>query len=159
MPALLLSDSSCVASRCDFASASSRSSAEKGWDGRRVWSEPVVGRDACFTELERRAPVDCFRFLASRGSSVGLRERPTGRVSWCDHKTRCCARTVENIALVVACLADVCRPLVTSDARADTAVHPLLGVVVARRREAGAPTPGHAAAATASTPEAAAARG
>jgi hypothetical protein len=76
-PALLLSDSSLVASRCDLASASSRSSGEKGCDGRRVWSEPVAGRDASFVELERRWPMDCLRFFASRGSSVGLRERPT----------------------------------------------------------------------------------
>jgi hypothetical protein len=77
VPALLLSDSSRVASRFDLASASSRSAGEKGCDGRRVWSEPVPGRDASFVELERRRPTDCFRFFASRGSSVGLRERPT----------------------------------------------------------------------------------
>jgi hypothetical protein len=74
---LLLSDSSVVASRCDFCNAISRSSAENGCDGRRVWSEPVPGRDASFVELERRCPTDCLRFFASRGSSVGLRERPT----------------------------------------------------------------------------------
>jgi hypothetical protein len=77
VPPLLLSDSSVVASRCDFCSAISRSSGENGCDGRRVWSDPVVGRDVSFVELDRRCPIDCFRFFASRGSSVGLRERPT----------------------------------------------------------------------------------
>ncbi|KAH8637497.1 hypothetical protein IG631_09332 [Alternaria alternata] len=41
----LLSDSSFVASRCDFCSAISSSSAEKGCEGLRVRSEPVAGLD------------------------------------------------------------------------------------------------------------------
>lgn len=78
----LRSDSSVVASRCDFCRASWSSSAVKGTEaeGWRVRSEPVPGRDNCLTELERRRAADCLR-RASRGSSVGLRERPTLRTS------------------------------------------------------------------------------
>lgn len=76
----LLSDSSLVASRCDLCSAISSSSAVNGAEAWRVRSDPVPGRDDCLIELERRAPIDCFR-RASRGSSVGLRERPTANVS------------------------------------------------------------------------------
>jgi hypothetical protein len=81
LPDSSLVASSFLASRCDFCSACSRSSGVKGCEFSRVRSEPVPGRvllgRADWIELDRRRPpADSFRCV-SRGSCVGLRERPT----------------------------------------------------------------------------------
>lgn len=70
------SESSLSASRDDLARACSSSSAVKGCEFWRAQSELVLGCDDWRTELEWKFSIDCL-WRRSRGSSVGLRERPT----------------------------------------------------------------------------------
>jgi hypothetical protein len=82
-----------MSSSRDFRSAASRSSCEKGWSlggGRELGraASAVMGRSGDFACERRSLLEDLRRLRASRGSSVGLRERPTKKCVNCDDVTR-----------------------------------------------------------------------
>lgn len=125
--------------RFDFLSASSKSSGAKGIsflgtivEGRCVRSE-VAGRDSDFTDCGRPWKEDDLR--GRRGSSVGLRDRPTGartisvsHHNWFDDKLL----TVCHVAFLIAVLAQLLRPVVICNAPTNAAVE--TPVVVAPRQ-------------------------